>query len=116
MINWNDIEESLPIQEKYYLVKLVNNQVCKVLYKKNKWRKNHAAKLVDKVLCWCDIDIDLEFKSFKDHRPDNGEYCVVNLKKHDWDIAQYEENNNSWYLNNPKAKLIDKVVSFTELD
>ncbi len=35
MINWNDVEESLPIQEKYYLVKLVNNP---------------RAKLTDKVL------------------------------------------------------------------
>jgi len=116
MINWNDVEESLPIQEKYYLVKLVNNQVHKALYKKNKWRKDYTAKLVDKVLYWCDVDIDLEPKLFKDYRPDNGEYCVVYLKKYDWCIAQYNENNNGWYKNKPKAKITDKVLNFVEID
>ena len=116
MINWNDAEESLPIEEKYYLVKLVNNQVYKALYKKNKWRKDHSAKLVDKVLYWANVDLDIEFKSFRDYRPNGGEYCVVNLKKYDWDIAQYNQNSNSWYVNNPRAKLTDKVLSFAELD
>jgi hypothetical protein len=116
IINWNDVEESVPTQEKYYLVKLVNNQVYKALYKKNKWRKDYAAKLVDKVLYWADIDVDIEFKSPECDIIENGKYYVVSLKKYDWDIAQYNENNYSWYVNNPRAKLTDKVLNFVELD